>query len=147
MATTPYLSQGAGIPSRTTESLTTNDKTLITGHEPALLTEDFPVADEQTISALHVVALDSNGRIIPALWHGTETSGAWPVGIAVIGATTEDDNVFPGIPVYRAGCFNPDALVWPASFDTDAKKWSAFRRALAPTGTNITLRRPKQATV
>lgn len=147
MATTPFLSQGAGIPGQWNEDLTSAEVALITGNEPAVLVYDHPVADSQEIEALHVVGLDANGRVVPALWHATEEDGVWPIGIAVIGATTDDSGAFPGIPVYRAGCFNPDALVWPASFDTDAKKFAAFDRAVTRGATNIILRRPKQATV
>lgn len=38
-------------------------------------------------------------------------------------------------PVWYSGCFNRDALIWHASFDTTAKKEAAFRGA--PTPTNI----------
>ena len=41
-------------------------------------------------------------------------------------------------PVYRAGNFNPAALIWHADYDTDAKKAAAFRGAAAPT--NIVIR-------
>ena len=34
--------------------------------------------------------------------------------------------------VYRSGHFNMDALVWPASYDTDAKKLAAFDGAPSP---------------
>ena len=36
-------------------------------------------------------------------------------------------------PCWYSGCFNIDALVWDASFDTDAKKLAAFRGAPTPT--------------
>lgn len=37
------------------------------------------------------------------------------------------------VPVYRAGHFNMDALVWDASYDTDAKKAAAFEGSVSPT--------------
>lgn len=36
-------------------------------------------------------------------------------------------------PVWYSGCFNQDALVWDASFTTDAAKQAAFRGAPTPT--------------
>jgi len=33
------------------------------------------------------------------------------------------------VPVYKAGTFNIKALNWPASYDTDAKKFAAFAGA------------------
>lgn len=75
---------------------------------------------------------------------GTAQIGVKAVGITLVAITTPASPV-EGAPVYRAGCFNPDALNWPASFDTDAKKFAAFDGA--PTPTNIIMRRPKTATV
>lgn len=37
------------------------------------------------------------------------------------------------IPVYRAGHFEQDALIWHSSFDTDAKKQAAFEGSKSPT--------------
>ncbi len=37
------------------------------------------------------------------------------------------------VPVYREGHFNMDALVWDASYDTDAKKAAAFEGSVSPT--------------
>lgn len=146
MATIPYSSQGAGIPAQWTESLADSDVALITGHEPAILTVDHPVADSQTLSALEVVGFNASGELVPAEYDATYASaGVRPIGVAIIAITTATPASQPGLPVYRAGCFNPDALVWDASFDTDAKKFNAF--AGAPTPTNIIIRRPKQATV
>lgn len=146
MATTPNLAQSAGIPTQWTEALATSDKALITGHEPAVMTKDELVADSTVLSALHVVGFNASKELVPAVWDATYAeNGVRPVGIAVLPITVATPSSQPGIPTYRAGCFNPDALVWDASFGTEAKKMSAFEGAPAPT--NIILRRPKQATV
>ena len=59
----------------------------------------------------------------------------------VVAVTTDGTTNYKGAPVYRQGVVNPDALVWPASYDTDAKKFAAFDGA--PTPTDIIVRRPK----
>lgn len=37
------------------------------------------------------------------------------------------------VPVYRGGHFDMDALIWDASYDTDAKKAAAFEGSVSPT--------------
>lgn len=76
---------------------------------------------------------------------GTAQSGVRAVGITVIPVLTPGSGTKKGAPVYRSGVFNPNMLNWPASFDTDAEKYDAFRGA--PTPTNIIMRAPKTATV
>lgn len=135
----PDLSQGAGVPGQWSEDLTATDVALITGHEPGVLTRDHLVDASQVIGTLMPVGL-ANGRLVPAVFGTTQA-----IGIAVIGITTDASTTYKGAPVYRAGCFNPDKLNWPASYDTDAKKFAAFDGA--PTPTNIVIRRPKTASV
>lgn len=43
------------------------------------------------------------------------------------------DNESMDIPVYAAGHFDMDALNWDSSFDTDAKKKTAFEGSISPT--------------
>jgi hypothetical protein len=43
------------------------------------------------------------------------------------------DGATMSVPVYREGHFEQTALVWDASFDTDAKKQSAFEGSKSPT--------------
>lgn len=130
--------QGVGIPGRWEEEITVNDVALVTGHEPAILTVDHIVADNLTFPALQVVGFDGNGRIVAAVRGTVAAVGVLVAPLAVGG-------VGKGVAVYRAGCFNPDALVWDASYSTDAHKFNAFNGA--PTPTNIVIRRPKTATV
>jgi hypothetical protein len=49
------------------------------------------------------------------------------------------------VEVTRWGCFNPDALVWDASYDTLTKKLYAFEGAPSPT--SIIIRQPTTMTV
>ncbi len=78
------------------------------------------------------------------LTNGRAAIGVKAAGITIVAVTT---GVSPtkGAPVYRAGCYNPDRLNWPATFDSLAKKFAAFEGA--PTPTNIIMRRIKTATV
>lgn len=68
---------------------------------------------------------------------GADAVGVQAIGVAVVGIVTDSSNA-KRIAIYRAGNFNPDALVYHASFDTLAKKCAAFRGA--PTPTNIVVR-------
>lgn len=68
---------------------------------------------------------------------GLEEVGIKPIGIttaAVVGGAADQS-----IAIFRSGCFNPAALNWHASYDSDAKKVAAFRGADAPT--NILIRK------
>lgn len=72
---------------------------------------------------------------------GDDDSAMKPFGI-----TTAPVVTLPGerttIDVYREGHWDMDALVWPASFDTDAKKKAAFEGSLSP---NIFVSKKKYA--
>ncbi|MER8478427.1 hypothetical protein [Mesorhizobium sp. M1163] len=77
-----------------------------------------------------------------AFANATLVGAADQVGVAPIGITTApvvDTDAAQRVAIYRAGNFNPDALNWHASFDTDAKREAAFRGA--PTPTNIVVRK------
>lgn len=135
------LAQSLGVPEQFTEEILVSELTLITGNEPAVLTVDHIVAANTTFPALQVVGFDGSGNIVKAV-KGTVNA----VGIAVAPlATAGTVGALKGAPIYRAGCFNPDALVWDASYATDADKFTAFN--LAPQPTQIVVRRPKTATV
>lgn len=140
--TIPNRSQTAGIPAQWEDTIAAADVALITGHEPAVLTTDLLVAASQTIPALTPVGF--NGATPPALIPAVSGT-TQAIGILLTAVTTDASATLKGVPVYRAGCFNPDALNWPASYTTDALKFAAFNGA--PTPTNIVIRRPKTATV
>jgi hypothetical protein len=73
-------------------------------------------------------------------------TGVKAIGIAVYAAdsTGKADGAMKNA-CWRQGMFNPDVLVWDASFDTDEKKRLAFEGAPSPT--SIFIRKPMQATV
>jgi hypothetical protein len=135
----PDRTQSAGIPVQWEDTITAAEIGLITGNEPALVTQDLIVAANQNIPALTPVGFNGAGALVPAV-SGTTAA----IGILIV-ATVTGASPARGAPVYRAGCFNPDRLNWDASYDTDAKKFAAF--AGAPTPTNIIMRRIKTATV
>lgn len=262
MVSVPLRSTGAGIPSQYDDVITAVDIALITGNEPAVLTEDMQYAASQTILAWTAVGLDASNNIIPAtstveasgaltfsgvgtaddtvtidgvvytlkaapttvagqvkigataaataanlaaainggdgagtlygslttahpsviasvagavltatarvggtagnsigttesgtstawgastLAGGTATPTSRAIGITVVDVTTGASGNLKSAPIYRAGCFNPDAIAFHASYTSEAEKINAFRGA--PTPTNIILRKPKTMSV
>lgn len=140
MVDLPNNAQTAGIPAQWDDTISAAAGSLITGNEPAILTEDLIVAASQTIPALTPVGFDVNDRLVPA------EAGVTPaIGIAVVAITTDASTTYRGLPVYRGGCFNPDLVNWPASYNTDALKFAAFEGAPSPT--NIIMRRPRAHTI
>lgn len=63
---------------------------------------------------------------------GTDQGGVRAIGVLAHAATLGASGTANGH-VWYSGAFNQDALVWDASFDTDAKKEAAFRGAPTPT--------------
>ncbi len=140
MATIPNNQNTAGIPSQSTETLSVVNPSLVTGSTPALATVDMIVAASQDIPALSAVGLDGSGRLIPAVSGTTQA-----IGITVAAVVSPAGTDYIAAPVYRQGVLNPDAIDWPASYDTDAKKFAAFNGA--PTPTSIIIRKPKAGSV
>ncbi|TPK15176.1 hypothetical protein FJ872_19450 [Mesorhizobium sp. B2-5-9] len=106
--------------------------------------------DAAGIVGIVAKAVGAAGNAIATTEAGTATAfvntllvgGADQVGVAALGITTApvvDTDAAQRVAIYRAGNFNPDALNWDASFDTDAKREAAFRDA--PTPTNILVRK------
>ena len=108
-----------------TEAFTQHD--LLLSDTPNLFTEDLTLAESQDIALYEVVGLDGSGNIIPAEQGVTDA-----IGISA-GAITSGVGENPTIQIIRGGHFNGDALVWDASYDTDAKMIAAFRGAPSPT--------------
>lgn len=122
----------AGLAGRYTETINPAVDALLTGDVPALFSTDETVLTTQDLAALTVVGFDANGKIVPAVRGSADPADdIQAVGILVYATdTTGGDKVAS---VYRGGCFNPDLLVWPASFTTDAHKAAAFNGAPSPT--------------
>lgn len=139
----PNSAQTAGVPTQWDDTITATPNSLVTGDQPALLTQDLLVAASQTIPERGVVGFDANGRLVPAVSGGGSPIQA--IGIALMAITTDASTTYKGLKVYRGGCFNPDLIAWPASYDTEAEKINAFNGA--PTPTNIIVRRPRAYTI
>ena len=105
---------------------------LFSGSTPLPTTEDFAVQAGVALPVFSVVGL-SGGYLVLA--KDDKSVQAIGVTTAPVGAGATDQS----IAIYRAGCFNPAALNWDASYTTDAKKAAAFRAA--PTPTDILIRK------
>lgn len=136
----PNTSAEIGVPTQGEDIINPGYIPLITGNEPALFQADLTVAASQNIPAYTPVGFDGSGNLVPAVSGTTQA-----IGITFNAVVTPGSGALKGAPIYRAGCFNPDALNWPASYDTVEKKFEAFRGAPSPT--MIELRAPKTATV
>lgn len=126
----------AGVASQWSETIGGSPDPLITGDAPALATEPLPVAATQVLVARTVVGMDASGNIVPAVMGSVDAIGYIMYAINTTGAAAGAVE----IEVVRQGVFNPDLLVWDASYATPADKRGAFRGA--PTPTNIIIRRP-----
>ena len=113
-----------GVASIQTDAFTSVE--LIAGDTPAIVTTTEPV--DSTIltagmAALRVVGLDAQNEIVDAAYGTIQAIGILVSPIAA-GSSAGTKAI-----VYRSGCFNPAALSWPASYDTDEKKRIAFNGA------------------
>lgn len=97
---------------------------------------DAVIADDD-LPALSVMGRDSSGKLVKATYHATPASGIPAVCITT--ATVLEDSTTKTVAAYRSGCFNPAALVWDSSYDTDEKKRTAFEYAM---GAAILIRKP-----
>lgn len=131
----------AGLAGRSSTIVNPAADPLVTGDVPQLLVTDETVLTTQTLAALTVVGFDAGGKLVPAVLGGATPIQA--VGILVYAVdTTGGDKTGQ---VYRMGCFNPDLLVWDASYATDANKKAAFEGAPSPTA--IITRKPATLSV
>lgn len=122
----PDYAQGADIPGQWSENWPDNSNALLTGHEPAVLTTDEVAPASVTWPALSPVTLASGVLALAA-------PGTPAIGVTITAVTHGAGDGGKKVPVYRAGCFNPDLIVWPAAFDTFEKKRAAFEGAPNPT--------------
>ncbi len=111
------------------------DVPLFTG-ERRVHTDKGTIALSQTIAHLAVLARDANGDLVPCVSGGAAPTDV-PVAIAMVAVTTDGVDK-KDIPCYWSGCFNPDRLIWDASFDTEAKKLAAFGE---PSTSNIAIKK------
>lgn len=128
----------AGVAGKWSETINAQEDGLVTGDAPALSWMLLPAAAAQTFVARQVVGFNGSGNLIPAVLGTTEAIGF--IMYAPSAATTLGQLVS----VVRQGVFNPDLLVFDATYDTAAKKRLAFEGA--PTPTSIILRAPETMT-
>ena len=129
----------AGVAGKWSETIDAEPPLLVTGDAPAQASMPLPAAAAQTCAARQVVGLNGSGKLIPAVRGTTQAIGY--VVYAPSAATVLDQPV----EVMRQGVFNPDALVFDASYGTDEQKRLAFEGAPSPT--SIILRKPQTMTV
>lgn len=129
MAEIPFGSPG--VASLETETLA-GLVTPFAGDTPPPVTVHATVPAESDLKLYQAVEVDASGEIVPAV-EGVNA----PTAIMAAPAVTAAGETTTA-PVYIAGNFRPDALVWDASYDTMAKKLAAFEGAAAPT--NIVIR-------
>ena len=80
------------------------------------------------------VFVDPATRAITVAAHGTQAPNA-----IVVATVPAGSGATSSVQVYKAGMFNMNALNWPASYDTDAKKQAAF---VTGGGNQIYLKKP-----
>lgn len=99
---------------------------LFNGVTPAVSTGVHKVAASQTIRYRELVMFNDDKELVPAIY------GTPAIGISLADVETGADDVVT-IEVVRSACLNPAAVVWPASYDTAAKRAAAFEGAPTPT--------------
>jgi hypothetical protein len=109
---------------------------LLSGQYPPLATGIPMVLEENlTVSQFHVLGLNGNNRLVPAVEGVTQAQF-----ICTQAVTTGAGETTKTVSVFYSGNFNPDALVWDASYNSDALKRAAFMGAPSPTQIVITPR-------
>lgn len=106
---------------------------LLSGSDPKL-EPGFPMPMKvgQALRQFEVVTVDAEGLLVPA-------QAGEPAQFVCTQAVAAPTGAGVTVPVWFAGCFNPDALLWHASYTTDALKAAAFTGA--PTPTRIMIRK------
>lgn len=99
---------------------------LFNGVAPVVSTGTHRIAASQTIRYREPVMFNDDKELVPAVY------GTPSVGISLADVVTDADDV-KTLEIIRGGCLNPAGIVWPASYDTHAKRMSAFEGAPTPT--------------
>lgn len=118
-----------GQPGHSTYSIGVTQR-LINGASPEQSTGIHTVAESQTIEYLAPVMFNEARELVPAV------AGTPAIGIA-FGEVTTAAGEAATLEVLRGGCLNPDAINWPASYDTALKRANAFEGAPSPTQIKI----------
>lgn len=131
-----------GIPTQWEDTINENAGPLFLSSHPDPLTMDYEVAASQNLAAFTVVGFDGNNRLVPAVVGGG--SPIKPIGVLAHPVVSPAGTSYIGAKVYRAGHFNINRLVWPASFDTLSERMMAFEGS--PTPTQIRVGEPRTYT-
>lgn len=129
----PQRDLTAGIAGQSADQITADQVSFLNGDYPPLWGHGpYTVLTGQTLAALTVVGFDVNGKLVPAQADGD------PKAIGVLAYAVDSTGGDVQTEIYRSGNFNPDLLVWDASFTTDALKAAAFNGSPSPTQIVIT---------
>lgn len=105
---------------------------LLSGSWPVLSPGyPLPVTADLELEQFTVVGLTA-GKLVKATWNATPANAVKPIGVLTQAVVGNSDGTTT-VPVFFSGCFNPDALVWDATFDTMQKKIDAFFGSPSPT--------------
>lgn len=113
---------------------------FLSGPEP-LGTMTFKAANGQVLPFLTVVGFNSSGLVVKAVWSADPAVNITPIGVINTPVVGDSTNAVPAIIWYKGG-FDPDKLVWDASFNTDLKKRQAFAASTGPTAIVLRKRAP-----
>lgn len=107
---------------------------LLAGSHPELKPAySFSLANDTAFAQFSVVGLDASGNLALAVTGSADPADdIQAIGVLAHAASLGATGTGRG-QVWYSGCFNADALVWDASFDTDAEREAAFRGAPTPT--------------
>jgi hypothetical protein len=103
------------------ESLGTTDFFQLFAGESDILTDAAPVAAGVRFAKYEVAAMDDTGALIKF-----DPAGAAPANVARVIVAQPITADGQSAPYYYGGVFNHEALVWPASLDTEAKRKAVF---------------------
>lgn len=109
-----------------------NSEELLFGDTPPVATQSIQVTATGAALDLPLGAVVSYVKATGVMALAVESTGSNASYILAAPLVAAEDDVID-VPVYRAGHFRQQALTWDASFDTDAKKASAFEGSISPT--------------
>ena len=104
---------------------------LVSGDTPKISTipgvVNATVIASVDLPAFSVVGYNASKELILATYNATPASAIDPVGITTARVLT--GSTAKNVAFFTSGCFNPAALNWDSTWDTDAKKLHAFDRS------------------
>ncbi|KJZ31234.1 hypothetical protein TW83_09945 [Paracoccus sp. S4493] len=123
------MNNAPGLPAAETV-MTFDHSQLIVGQTIPVFTQTFEVAPEQDLALYTPIMLNEAKQIVKAV-SGTPSIGITAFPVQTGAAETAN------CAVLRAGEFDPAVIAYDASYDTRAKRLSAFEGASSPTQINL----------